>query len=108
MIDFSDETRYLDLGKHFSDAKAYQDWEGFADGVKVKERLDRIWEKSGSVDGYTEHKEVLYTLCLHFFYSLADTFSLEEEDVSDQEMHMVVEAYNAILGTRYFLKETAT
>lgn len=104
-IDFSDKARYIDLGEHFMSAPAYQDWEGFADGKEVKKRLDVIWKKSSGP--HSERKELLYTLCLHFFYSLADTFSFEEEDVTDGEVLLVIEAYEAILGTRYFLKETA-
>ncbi len=107
-INFNDETRYWDLGKHFTEAEAYQDWEGFADAEQVKKRFDGIWNEYHQIEGYSKNPELLYTMCLHFFYTLADTFSFEESEVKDGEIRLVIEAYTALLGTRYLLKETAT
>jgi hypothetical protein len=72
----------------------------------VKKRLDPLFEPYRTME-MSKHPELLYTMCLHFFYTLADTFSFDEREVSDGEIRLVIEAYAAILGTRYLLKETA-
>jgi hypothetical protein len=98
-MDVNDPERYIDLVKHFESQRSYQDFEGFADSRRIQRRWDKAMFDRPDIN------PVAKTLVFHWMFGMLDTADIL---ASVRDVQMAYECMENALGSRWFLKETAT